>query len=157
MMKKKQWIGCLILMICSFFYDGKNHYQKEKDVSSKSYVILEGEFLYTGKYEFEETLNVKQLIDEIGVSSSANLQALNMEYIIKDESKLYLPKKTKQMISLNHASINQLMTLKGVGEKTAQKIIDYRNAHEFECLEDLMNVSGIGEKTFMKLRDFLCL
>ena len=47
--------------------------------------------------------------------------------------------------------------LQGVGEKTALKIIDYRQQHPFETIEDIMNISGIGEKTYLRLREHLCL
>ena len=49
------------------------------------------------------------------------------------------------------------MTLKGIGEKTAQKIIDYRQETPFKMIEDITNVSGIGEKMYLKVREFLCL
>ena len=52
----------------------------------------------------------------------------------------------KNLISLNHASKEQLMTIKGIGPKTADKIIDYRNEHPFATIEEIKEVSGIGEK-----------
>ena len=58
-------------------------------------------------------------------------------------------------ININNASKEQLMTLKGVGEKIADRIIEYRKAHPFKTIEDLMNVKGIGQKKFEKLKDFI--
>ena len=49
------------------------------------------------------------------------------------------------------------MSLQGVGEKTALKIIDYRQQQPFETIEDIMNIRGIGEKTYLRLREHLCL
>ena len=49
------------------------------------------------------------------------------------------------------------MTLDGVGEKTALKIINYRQQQPFETIEDIMNINGIGEKTYLRLREHLCL
>ena len=63
----------------------------------------------------------------------------------------------KNLISLNHASKEQLMTIKGIGPKTADKIIDYRNEHPFATIEEIKEVSGIGEKTYLRIRELLCL
>ena len=57
-------------------------------------------------------------------------------------------------VSINSGSKEELMTLSGVGESTAQKIMDGR---PFETLEDIMNVSGIGDATFEKIKDDICL
>ncbi len=57
-------------------------------------------------------------------------------------------------VSINNASLKELMELSGVGESTGQKIIDGR---PYEKLQDLMGVSGIGEKTFDKLEGDICL
>ena len=56
-------------------------------------------------------------------------------------------------MELNTATEPELRTLPGVGERTAERIIEYREEHGgFEKIEDLMNVRGIGEKTFLRLR-----
>ena len=52
-------------------------------------------------------------------------------------------------VNINTADIGELLKLKGVGEKTAQKIIDFRNENgSFEKPEDIMKVEGIGEAFF---------
>ncbi|MGV0168657.1 helix-hairpin-helix domain-containing protein [Furfurilactobacillus sp. WILCCON 0119] len=61
-------------------------------------------------------------------------------------------------LNLNRATKDQLMGLTGVGEKKAQKIIDYRTAHgEFKTLDDLTKVPGFGAKTVQTLKSHLCL
>ncbi len=57
-------------------------------------------------------------------------------------------------VNINTATVEQLTTLKGVGEATAQKIIDYRQQNgSFKKIEDLKNVSGIGDKRYAALKD----
>jgi len=56
------------------------------------------------------------------------------------------------VVNLNTADLNTLETLPGVGPKTAQKILDYRKAHDgFDNVNELMSVGGIGEKKMAKL------
>ena len=61
-----------------------------------------------------------------------------------------------ETVELNTATAAELRTLPGVGERTAQRIIEYREEHGgFEKTEDIMNVRGIGEKTFLRLRPLI--
>lgn len=60
------------------------------------------------------------------------------------------------LVNINTADAAELMKLKGVGEKTAEKIIEYRAQTPFEKPEDIMNVKGIGEKKFENIKDHIC-
>jgi competence protein ComEA len=62
-----------------------------------------------------------------------------------------------QKVNINTADKTQLESLPGVGEATAQRIIDYREkSGGFKDIEDLKNVSGIGEKKYAELADKVC-
>lgn len=58
-------------------------------------------------------------------------------------------------ISINNATQEELMTLSGIGEKTAIKIIEYRTQNSFNTIEDIKNVSGIGDALFEKIKDYI--
>lgn len=57
-------------------------------------------------------------------------------------------------ININTANIEELKTLTGIGQGTAEKIINYRNeVSKFEKIEDIKNVSGIGDSKFNSIKD----
>jgi competence protein ComEA len=59
-------------------------------------------------------------------------------------------------VNLNTATAEQLATIPGVGAKTAERIIAYRQKNGgFKKVEDLMNVSGVGEKSFLKMKPLI--
>ena len=55
-------------------------------------------------------------------------------------------------VDLNTATIEQLHTLKGIGDKKAVAIVEYRKEHNFTKIEDIMKVKGIGKKMFEKIK-----
>ena len=56
-------------------------------------------------------------------------------------------------INITTATVDQLALLPGIGTRTAQAIIEYREQHgPFKTVSDLTNVRGIGEKTLELLR-----
>ncbi len=60
------------------------------------------------------------------------------------------------LVSINTASVEELMTLPGIGEAKAQDIINYRNDNGlFQTIEDIKNVSGVGDSLFAKIKDYI--
>jgi competence protein ComEA len=61
-------------------------------------------------------------------------------------------------ININTASAEELATLNKVGEKYAQRIVEYREANgPFEKAEDIVNVKGIGPKILEANKDRIVL
>jgi competence protein ComEA len=61
-------------------------------------------------------------------------------------------------INLNSATAEQLTSLPGIGSATAKLIIEHRTkAGKFSRIEELMNVKGIGEKKFQSIKDLITL
>lgn len=60
-------------------------------------------------------------------------------------------------LNINKASESELMTLPGIGESKAKKIIDFRQTNGgFETIEDIMLIPGIKEGMFSKIKDQIC-
>ena len=130
-------------------------------------VHVSGSVKRAGVYQLEKD---KRIIDAIekagGMLEEADSDALNLAEKIKDGMKIYVPKKgekpttstnlkSQSYIDLNLAEKEELMTLPGVGEKTADKIIAYREAQPFEKVEDLLKVSGFGKKKMEALKGLI--
>ncbi|MCR5741534.1 MAG: ComEA family DNA-binding protein [Gammaproteobacteria bacterium] len=109
-----------------------------------------------------------------GLTQLANTDDLNLASIVSnnssitisslDQSSSYTPggssqeeavsTNTSTKVNINTATLNELMTLKGIGEKRAQNIIDHRKAYGFFLtIEDVKDVEGIGETVFEAIKD----
>jgi competence protein ComEA len=63
-----------------------------------------------------------------------------------------------EKININSASVEQLQSLPGIGPAIAKAIIEHRTkAGKFNRIEEIMKVKGIGEKKFQKIKDRLTL
>lgn len=56
-------------------------------------------------------------------------------------------------ININTATVAQLDSLPGIGTRTAQAIVEHRQKNGgFKKIEELMTIKGIGEKSFLKIK-----
>lgn len=107
-----------------------------------------------------DSLALAQQTTYIGTDAESNSfeELKQQDTLVKQNN--YFPKSSKKelpsnKIDLNNASKVELMKLPGVGEKTALKIIEYRNNRKFRTIEDIKNIKGIGEKKFEKIKQFI--
>ncbi len=62
-----------------------------------------------------------------------------------------------QLVNINTADAEELMTLPGIGEVRAAAIIEHRQREgDFEIIEDIMNVKGIKTGIFSKINSLIC-
>lgn len=142
---------------------------EEEGIGSAIYVDIGGAVRNPGLYELEKGARVKDGITAAGgIVGNADTSQINLAKKLNDEEKLYIPKAGEQApvvatggpspaqtgpVSIQNGSKEDLMRLPGIGEKTADKIIEYRTAHPFTAVEDLKEVPGIGDKTFESLKN----
>ena len=73
---------------------------------------------------------------------------------VKGQVKELVSEKKSGKININTANSEELQSLKGIGPSTASSIIAYREEYGgFSSIEEIMNVKRIGEKTFAKIKD----
>ena len=141
------------------------------------YVDVGGEVNYPGLYSLPEGSRVNDaIIIAGGTTEKADLSEVNLAYILSDALKITIPKKEVEIkkkkaivsksinisnnnsdsgkVNINTASKEQLKTLSGIGDSTAEKIIKYREENgTFGNTEELKKVSGIGESKYNKIAD----
>lgn len=91
------------------------------------------------------------------LGDSANLTDVFGVSDMSDMAGITGNEESNSKVNLNSASKEQLMTLPGVGESKAEKIISYREqTGKFNKPEDIMNISGIKEAMYNKIKDLIC-
>lgn len=131
----------------------------EKMMDAKITVEVKGNGAINGLYVLEKYSILNDLLSMIELEEDADLSSYNLQQPLKDHDVITIDVyQEPAKISINNASLEELCTLNGIKEKTAQKIIAYRIQNgPFQSLEELMEVSGIGEAKFLAIKDKICL
>ena len=138
------------------------------------YVDIKGEVLRPGVYEFSCESRMQEVIKKAGgFTEEADETKINLAQKITDQMQIIVPNvhskqedgltegnsekgsstntsvsNSKQgTININTATLEELQTIKGIGKKKAEAILQYRKEHgAFRTKEDLLQVKGIGKK-----------
>jgi len=136
------------------------------------FVDIKGEVKKPGVYQMKAGDRVKDALEAAGgLTEEADSQKVNLAKRLEDQMVIVVPKvgeeaeeipagetrneATKEgKVNINTATVEELKTLKGVGEKKAEAIIEYRKKNgSFQTKEDLMKVRGIGKKLFESFQE----
>lgn len=152
-----------------------------EEVKEKNQIIVHvtGQVKNSGVVSLEEGARVVDAIYSAGGETvDADLNKLNLAYILNDGDKIYVPKKEdsqteyitsgagenvssyttqssdSKIININTATVDELSTLSGIGKAIAERIVAYRMQNgKFENIEDIKNVTGIGDSKFNNIKD----
>lgn len=147
------WIGTILLiLICT---NVRIYSPKQKQNITVS-------LIYDNKtriYELEPYSTVGDLLDLDDGEYIFDESKINRNRILGHRDVITLPELTlEKCVSINTSNLEELQTLKGVGAKAAQAIIDFREDFGlFTNLDDIMKVKGIGQSKFDAMKDSLCL
>ena len=95
-------------------------------------------------FKFKEQLSYEQ-INKLCI---ATIECINSMY--DEKHKKY------EKVNLNTASKSELMSLKQIGEVRASRIIEHRQSHQFDTIEDIMNIKSIKQGIFNTVKDLIC-
>ena len=138
------------------------------------YVDIKGEVLRPGVYEFSCESRIQEVIKKAGgFTEEADETKINLAQKISDQMQIIVPNLNSKQeggvtegnsekgnlsnttpsnlkqgtVNINTATLEQLQTIKGIGKKKAEAILQYRKEHgAFRTKEDLLQVKGIGKK-----------
>ena len=107
-----------------------------------------------------------------GFSPEAAKEKVNLAKLLEDGQQIYIPKVGEKeqspeqttaqkvgaadggKVNINTATKEELMQLKGIGQKKAEDILNYRGANgEFQKIEDIQKVPGLKKGAFEKIKD----
>ena len=135
-------------------------------------VHITGQVYNPGLVQLESGSRVIDVVNKAGgLTSEADLDRINLARKVADEEKIYIPRIGEDIdenkeeiqtvqdsgseegnsggkININTASKEEIMTLPGIGEVLATRIIEYRENNKFATIEDIKNVSGIAQRKF---------
>lgn len=102
----------------------------------------------------EENTIIKIVDQECVCPEISNDACLKEEVSKNSDDKDSTSNTETNTININSATIEELLTLSGIGESKAKAIIEYREENgNFKNIEDIMNVPGIGEALYEKIKD----
>ena len=140
------------------------------------YVQVSGAVVTPGVYKLPAGSRVFEAVELAGgTTEDADVSALNQALVLSDGQMVYVyavgEQRTGQetgsgqgaygepddgRVNLNTATVEELMTLPGIGQSKAESIVSWREENgAFGSVEDILNITGIKEGVFSKIKDHI--
>ena len=157
----------------------ENNIENDKEVLEEIIVHIAGEVNKPGIVILRKNSRIADAINEAGgATKEADLNQINLAYILEDGQKIYIPNKNEKIeedeyitesngnnigknsskevekVNINEAMQTELEELPGIGPSLASRIIEYREQNgDFKKIEELQNVKGIGDAKYNDIKD----
>lgn len=166
--------------------DKKSNDKNDNTDSGKVVVDIKGMVVNPGVYEVSSTARVNDVITLAGgLVDGADTSLINLAQIVSDEMTIIIYSNSEvleklkgdicvcdcplinndaciksvdntDLVNINTASVEEVMTIPGIGEVKAKEIIKYREDNgNYSSIEDIKNVDGIGETLFEKIKKYI--
>lgn len=159
--------------------NNENNIDEENEVLEEIVVHVTGEVNKPGIVVLKSNSRIADAINEAGgATKEADLNQINLAYILEDGQKIYIPNKNEKIdedeyitegngnnignnsqkegekVNINEAMQTELEELPGIGPSLASRIIEYREQNgDFKKIEELQNVKGIGDAKYNDIKD----
>lgn len=153
-----------------------------QNISEELYVDIGGAVKKPGVYKVGPDTRLYEVVEMAGgLSDDADTNSVNQAAFVEDGQKIIIPVRSgggkgddaddtghpagtaqadnasqqsaEGFVNINTAGKEELMTLNGIGDVLADRIIEYRKSNIFSKKEDIMSVNGIGTSKFDKIKD----
>lgn len=146
----------------------------ENAADKKIFVYVCGAVKVPGVYEMSSAARVYEALAAAGgCTAEASEESVNQAGVLEDGQRIYVPTKEEaangqwqistsqesvkegiELVNINTADKDTLMTLPGIGNAKAESILSYRQQHgRFQSVEEIMEIPGIKDSVFQQIKD----
>jgi len=135
--------------------------------TTKIVISITGAVRNPGVFTLNYGSRINDAIDAAGgLSENAKIDGVSLAQVLEDEENIFIPStsndlpssisKSQGKININTASLEELISLPGIGQEKAQAVIDFRNQHgNFSSIQDLLYVPGFGQGILNSIIDLI--
>lgn len=130
----------------------------KKVVDEMNIIIYSKSEVKTATDKLNKEKEVVEVIKEIEVEKECICPKVDVTCSYKNDAVIEVDSSNESnsnLVNINTATKEELMTITGIGESKANNIIEYRKNNKFSKIEDIKNISGIGDSVFEKIKEYI--
>ena len=132
--------------------------EKKDDTSNKIVIYITGAIKNEGVYEIKENSRIADCIEEAGgLTEEANINNINLAYVLQDGMKVYIPKKGENVNEVNDDTDVYVSREESVSKSLENTVSSKKNSKiniNTATQAELETLPGIGESTALKIINY---